>query len=423
METHIELLGSERLMSLRDQVATNLSELTDSELKELKSEASNLHQFFFDMQMATKLLCNSIYGGLGTPSLRYYNVVVADDITAESREVCKLTERAGQRYFKELWPKDFNWHKDLREKFPTIMRDVTPTSIEHDPIIYCDTDSNYVTFDYVFESLGLNPMFIDTEIAVEFIVYFMTNRMDPLYDQVLEKFITSRNGVNHMRFELEAVGGFGIWVAKKKYVFSMLWEDGKYIADKGKLKVVGLELKQNASSKRVKDIIETFINTIFVRKGNIDANTFFGMCASVKTILSEESVSNMARSTKLNNYDKYVLNDKDRVEVASRCPFTVRGAARYNKFIYDNNLESEYPRLKDGMFVKVYYDESGQPFTYPNDYGCPENAPKFSLDIQMEKLIFNPVRRLVDGLIDGNLNKMGEDKIQVGFKSLMKKLK
>lgn len=399
-----------------------ISGMNDNDLLFYKQTSQILYNFFDSMQLTTKKLCNSIYGGLGTPSLRYFNHNVANDITTEARNVCQLCERVGQHYFTKIWHVDYDFHKELSEHFPHFINENTVFEpIVDDVVITCDTDSNYITFDLVFKSIGFDPRELTSKEATDFIVYFMQKRLDPIYANILERHIVGRNGQNHMIFELEAVGGFGIFVAKKMYVYAKLWEDGKYIAEKGKLKVTGLDIKRSASSKKVKSIIETVINYIFIKKGIIDSSIFFSLCNSIKSKLAHESVDDISKATTLRKYDEYVINDTDKVEVTSRCPFAVRGSARYNKFIKDNNLIEDYPLLKNDMFIKVYYDIEGLPFAYPTDYGCPPNAPKFSLDIQLEKMVFSPIRRLITGMVEGDLNKMGAEKYQSGFNNILSK--
>lgn len=192
--------------------------LTEVELRKFYQDSIGLQNFFMMMQNVAKELCNSVYGGFGTPSLRYFNQELAADITGEGRHHCLTMERTAQTYFKDVWPTDTAWIEKLRAEFPDIMGDRMPKSIAKDIVITCDTDSNYIMMDYVFESLGLDAKKIDVRRAVEFIVYFMKNRMDPLYDKILKSSIAKRNGNSTMIFELEAVGGFGIFAAKKKYV-------------------------------------------------------------------------------------------------------------------------------------------------------------------------------------------------------------
>ena len=560
-----------------------LQSLSNDELLALHNEGTHLKFFYAIMQHVCKELCNSVYGGFGTPSLRYFNQQVADDICAEGRAACQLMDKTANSYFSKIWPKDVKWHAELREKFPHIMRDVVPTAIERDIVIYADsvdkdsiirtdigsmtieqlftdglynrtgadgteyhiterkvlnwqhsglyyaqptsvirhkvtksrwkiitesgkeiivtgdhslivfrdgqklsvaakdvlltdkvltvhsnmthnfeaihsieqlsdfddeyvydismaktsesedlqtfiandilvhnTDSNYVTYDYVFESLGLDSKKIDTKEAVDFIVYFIKNRMDPIYDSVLKTSIAKRNGQSTMIFELEKIGGFSIFAAKKKYVFAKLWHDGKYIADKKQLQSTGIELAQRTTPLKVRKIIETFVNTIFVSKGVISSNTFFGMCKSVKDKLQTATPADLAKSAGIKTYSAYVIDDKETIKLKMKCPVSVRGAARYNQIVWQRGLQATYPYLKDGSKGKMYYDTTGNPFCYPNDIDFPaEICPPMSVDIQLEKLVFAPIKRLVDGgLIDGSLSRMGQDKVQGGFASM-----
>lgn len=409
-------------MLLKTADTEYLQSLSDKELEDLYREANALKEFFFLMQLVAKELCNSVYGGFGTASLRYFLQAVAEDITGEGRESFYLMEKATSAYFEKIWPNDKKWIAELREKFPKFMKN-DPKPITLNPTNYGDTDSNYITFDYVFESLGLDPYTLPTKEAVDFIVYFMKQKMDPLFDRVLKSEIAKRNGDSTMIFELEVIGGFGIFVAKKKYVFSKLWEDGKYIADKKKYKIIGLELVQKSTPKHARDVIQIFINNIFARKGRMESSYFFSMCKAVKEKLKNARPEDISKNLKINKYKEYVLEDKDKLRFAPKAMPQIRGAARFNHLVMKNNLQGKYPLLKSGTRAKMYYDTNGEPFSFPNDEDFPhEIAPPMSLDIQLEKLIFNPVKRLVDGgMISGDLKKMGKDKINVSISSMFTK--
>lgn len=602
-----DLIGYDMLMH---QYAINtiekLKELSDEELVKQYKSAEDLYWFFMIMQMVAKELCNSVYGGFGTPSLRYYNYEVARDITGEGAHACQLMEKTGQAYFRDLWPNDFAWHDELREKFPHFMKpDTKPQSIIQDIIITCDTDSvhkdtkihicdveagiyktvtieelfvelsdihyvsasghehaktrnwrvlnwsssqgffysepmsiirhkvtkdkwelkttngksvittsdhsligfnkergkhslkpnemsndveiltlisedinsglspaiqeftsvksclyigqfedewvydismpnqyslediqtfiandilvhnsNYVTFDLVFESIGLSADTVDSRQAVDFIVYFMKNRLDPIYASVLDKLINGRNGKNTMEFELEAVGGFGIFLAKKKYVYAKLWQDGKYIGDQNKLKTTGIELKQKAAPKEIKAIMTSFVNTIFIKKGKLEADLFFAMCKSVKDKLLTFEIPQLCKSTKLNKYDDYVIEDFPKVKFRPKAGISVKGSANYNNLIKRNNLQSKYPLLKNGMGIKVFYDKMGKPFAYPIEYGYPADLiPEMDKNIQIEKILFAPIRRLTDGMFKADTKRMGDAHIQKGLSTIMNKFK
>lgn len=151
METQIEnkkelLIAEDRLLDLLEKTNDKayLESLTDQELKYLYEEADMLYLLFNNIQMGTKRLCNSVYGGLGTSSLRYYNMAVADDITAEGREACKLTDRMANAYFHNKWHTDTEWHQELMEKFPSFFPNglsINKIPDNKDLCVYSDTDS------------------------------------------------------------------------------------------------------------------------------------------------------------------------------------------------------------------------------------------------------------------------------------------
>jgi hypothetical protein len=295
------------------------------------------------------------------------------------------------------------------------------TFVANDILVH---NSNYVTFDYVFESMGIDYENIDSREAVDFIVYFMKNRLDPIYASVLDNLINGRNGKNTMEFELEAVAGFGIFLAKKKYVYAKLWQDGKYIGDQNKLKITGIELRQRAAPRAIKNIMTGFVNTIFIKKGKLEADLFFAMCKSVKDELLTFSIADLAKSTTLNKYNDYIIEDYPKVLTKPKAPYAVKGAANYNNLIKTNNLQSKYPLLKNGMGIKVFYDKMGKPFAYPIEYGYPEDLiPQMDKSTQIEKILFGPIRRITDGLFKADTKKMGEAHIQKGLSSILNKFK
>ena len=74
------------------------------------------------------------------------------------------------------------------------------------------------------------------------------------------------------------------------------------------------------------------------------------------------------------------------------------------------------------MKCKMYYDKQGNPFSFHEEHFPHEFAPEVSREIQLEKLIFSPVKRLVSGgMIEGSLKNMGSSKQQPSFTSMFKK--
>lgn len=419
------LTGKERHDALVDLIVSkDFLELSDDELIKTYKEAKSSRDFFEMLQLCTKLVCNSVYGGFGTASLRYFLQAVAEDITGEGRNVTKLVDSMAQKYFSEYWPKDIKWFNELKENFSDLIPEhvTAPKAITEPIAVYADTDSNYLGFDLVFKSLEVDYVNAQTRRCVDFIEYFFKNRMNEMYAKYLDNYYARRNGKNHNVFELEVIGGYGIFIAKKKYIFSKLWDDGNYVASKGGLKSTGIEIVQSSTSEFVRSAIKTFVNMIFAKRGNISSELFFNMCNALSRKLEEIPIDDIAKIGSLNTYDKYVIEWKDRIVLGKKCPAAVRGAARYNHLIYQNNLQNKYAYLRTGMKCKMYYDSQGNPFAYHDETFPEEIAPEVSRTIQLEKLIFNPIKRLVSGgMISGQLDKMGTGKNLKSFKTLFKK--
>ena len=118
-------------------------DLSDDELIALYRKAKTAMNFFKMMQMVVKLLCNSVYGGFGTASLRYFLQVVASDICSEGRDVCQVVDRMANKYFQTKWTNDPVWFGKLKEEFSDIIpaHIQTPKALTKDCVVYCDTDS------------------------------------------------------------------------------------------------------------------------------------------------------------------------------------------------------------------------------------------------------------------------------------------
>lgn len=193
LQEYASLIGYDKLHSIleRSADANFLSTISNDDLIRLQAEAEILYTFFNSLQKTTKLLCNSVYGGLGTPSLRYFNHVVADDITAEGRAVCQLTEKAGEHYFKNIWHNDVEMQNHMAAKFPVLFEKCTKNSdgnyevtrIVKPVVYYSDTDS-------VFSSTIINSS--SGNLTIE-----------DLFVKHSNHFRTSENGTEYAKTDLK----------------------------------------------------------------------------------------------------------------------------------------------------------------------------------------------------------------------------
>lgn len=295
--------------------------------------------------------------------------------------------------------------------------DESHTFIANDILVH---NSTYARGDLILQSLDIDYRKHSNREIVDFLEYVYTTKMRSIFNNALETTISKRHGHNVMDFELEVVGGKGIFIEKKKYIFTVLSSDGEYVGHKGWFKNIGIEIQQSGSSKLVHSVLKAFINAIFTKWDTLDERTFFSMCNSVKKQLSEVPINDLAKINGIKTYDKYVICDRERVEHTGGPSAIVKGAMRYNHLIYTNNLQNKYPYIKQGMRCKWYYDVNGDAFSYPDDVWPYEIAPEMDRDTQLDKLIFDPVKRYISGLFKADLKQMGKKDVQYSFNMLMK---
>lgn len=397
----------------------NLANLSDQELIDGERLAILHSGFYRSAELVTKRLANSIYGVFGTNSCRYFLQELAADICSEGRYYIKAMDTIQNDYFKGGWLEEDDYVQQLKEQS---FGDIIPTStkkpklIDKDFINYCDTDSTYTRGDLILESLGVNLNTASTKNCTKCLEYIFKTNMNARFDKYLEDTITKRHGINYMDFELELIGSKGIYVAKKKYILTTALHNGEYVADKGWFKSTGIEIQQSGSSDFIHKVLKSFMNVIFTKWRNLDERTFFNMCKSLRTQLANQSVEELSKFGRIRKYDEYIICDRERIELRPKAMAAVRGAARYNHLVFTNKLQNKYQYLKSGMRIRWYYDINNNPFAYPDDVFPSEFAPEIGLDTQLEKLVFNPVKRLAEGLFKANMNQMGREDIQFGFK-------
>ncbi len=396
----------------------DLKKATDEELKNFMKYAIRTRYAVNSVQVATKISMAAIYGASGTPIFPYFSNECAADTCSEGRYYCKLMNTVANKYVSQKWAIDYDFHKELEaqpfaEKLGIIGK--KPTAIDVDLGIYGDTDSVYIEFGFILESYGLNVKRLDQKAVVDFIVYFSKHKFNVIFNAVLEKSLTSRNVKNTMNFELEMIGSAGIFIVAKKYIIPIIWEDEVYVAERGKLKSKGIELVQNSSSAYVKDIMRKFINALFTDE-TLDDRKFFRLCQSVKESARQRPMQDLCKVSNLQKFDELVIEWQNKIQLTKGAGGNVLGGARYNHLVFKHKLFNKYEYIKSGSRVFWYYAEDGKPFSYPEGDAPLEILPKMDIDMQLEKLVFAPIKRIAEGKFKSSLAaNVGKNNLQFSF--------
>jgi len=351
-------------------------------LKSLKKEASDYHAY----EQAVKLMLNSIYGAFGNPYFYFFNVDIAETITLQGKDAILYTEELINKYFREFWHKDVETHKEMG---------ITVTAKVEKPVgIYIDTDSIYVKFDEIIQKSDWQGS------EKDFILSLYKTRLGDYIEKILQKYANTNNAENFLSFELESIAKNAIWLAKKKYMQNIVWKDPDiHYDDLTKISAKGFEIIQSSTPVFARDKLKELLTYIFsVNKLNM--KEFASHLKEIKRQFKLANIDQISFSKKVNNYQKYIVNDYDTFEIASKCPIGVRAAGYHNYLLHNSGLKGKYQPLGNGEKLKMYFsmDKSCEVFAYaPGDYPY-EFAPTVDYDTQFEKTILDPINRVITAM-------------------------
>lgn len=371
---------------------------TSEEIKNEIERLDDLVNVYENKQMAIKIFINSVYGACGSPWFTFYNMDIAEAVTLQGQDLIKYSEKVINHYFLNFWHKDEKLHKKLG--LFHVERVTKPL------IVYCDTDSNFVSFKEILDNCDWKGS--PKEFILKIYKEFLNEYLGKCYDIYAKKFGTK----NYQKFELEKISDSGIWLAKKKYVYNVVWkEPGIDVEPFTNITAKGVEIVQSSSSKFARDTMNVLMKYILEKKKNFNIVEFASLLKKVKNEYCLKSIEDVAASNAVGNYEKFVMNDKDKVVLEKGCPIHVRGSAIYNNKLLNSKYKKKYTMIRSGEKVKYYYvktrnvDEnifSFIPGSFPIEF-----APPIDYDVQFEKSIIHPLNRFVECMgypaISGNL--------------------
>lgn len=352
------------------------------ELLKVKEEASK----YYNYEQAVKLMLNSIYGAFGNPYFYFFNVDIAETITLQGKDAILYTETLINKYFKDFWHKDIDAHQKLGIQ--------VTGKIEKPVGIYIDTDSIYMKFEEVIKKSTWEGSDKD------FILKLYEARLAEYIEKILQRYADDNNAENFLSFELESIAKNAIWLAKKKYMQNIVWKDPDiHYEDLSKISAKGFEIIQSSTPIFAREKLKDLLTYIFSVE-QLDMKEFANLLKDIKRQFRLANTDQISFSKKVNNYQKYIVNDYDSFEIASKCPIGVRSAGYHNYLLNNSGLKGKYQPLGNGEKLKMYFsmDKSCDVFAYaPGDYPY-EFAPDVDYDRQFEKTILDPINRVITAM-------------------------
>lgn len=372
-------------LNIEDIKEMDFSTLSKEDIEEIKSESMNC----YTLEQSIKLIINSIYGAFANEYFHFYNIAIAETVTLQGQDAIRFTEVMVEKYFKEYFHKDKALHKAFG-----VSEDYDVKPIKRNVWKYTDTDSGYLIFEEVMESIGWDKP------IKEFVHILNNTRLDAFIKKVLSDYANERNTENYLDFELETIAENAVWVAKKKYIQNIIWKDGKDYDHLSYIKTTGLEIIQSSTPPFCRQKLIDIMMFIFSKKklSVKDNGELVRLIKEVKREFKLANIEKISMSRSISNYRKFVLNDQDSLDLQSGCPIHVRAGSFHNYLLNQNpKLKGKYQLIQGGDKVKWYHcdDPFQTVFAYKVGSYPVEIAPKMNFEMQFQKTVLDPLNRII----------------------------
>ena len=292
------------------------------------------YEFYAKRQLVQKILLNSMYGVLGLPAFRFYDVDNAEAVTLTGQVVIKKTaEMANIKYWKEL---------DTKEDYN----------------VYIDTDSIYMMAEpLVKHRYPEYKQFDEKRMATEVntIAEETQTFLNTFYDMLAERFFFIPKEKHRFEIKKEYISKAGFWVAKKRYAQWMVLKNG---IPCDKLDVKGLDVVRSSFPKAFQEQMSGMLKDILMGKDNDYVDSKLLEFKNNMVNLPVNKIAKGGAIKELSKYDKGTWTKDGGESIASfekGTPAHVKAGITYNRLLKFFNCPFKNEPIRDGDKVKWVY--------------------------------------------------------------------
>lgn len=277
-----------------------------------------LAEYYDRRQHIQKIFLNSLYGVLGLPVFRFYDVDNAAAVTISGQDVIKSTAKVVNKHYEKL----------LGE--------------EKDYVVYIDTDSIYASSKPL---LSGDPKEFTIGLARE-----IETKLNNFYNVFAKKAFNCDQ--HKLYIKGESIASTGFWVVKKRYALDKVY-DLETNQDVSKMVVKGLDVVRSSFPKAFREFMSQILKDILkgVSKDVVDKKIL-----DFSHSLDERNFLDIARNTSANNISEYTLHDVPGLKAFKKgAPVHVKAAIVYNRLLEKFNIKDRFEPITDGEKIKYVY--------------------------------------------------------------------
>ena len=283
--------------------------------------------YFDRRQHLQKIVLNSLYGVLGLPAFRFYDIDNAEAVTYTGQTLIKFTKKAVNAYY----------NKELNDT--------------EDYCIYIDTDSVFYSATPLikkrYPDLDMSNDDQMTKVILN-IAGEVQSYLNRGYDYFAKKFCN----LDKHRFDIkqEVIAKSGLFVTKKRYGLKIVNDNGKKV---NKMLVKGLDTVRSSFPDAMRVMLNKLLEDILMNVPKKELDKFI---INFKNSMKLMDFNKIAIPISVKGLHKY--RKKEGFIFKShylRTPVHVKSALYYNDFLKYKKISRQYSEIHNGDKIKWIY--------------------------------------------------------------------
>lgn len=333
-----------------------LKKLSNDELLELYQEYTDRAIIQKNIEQAIKILINSLYGYLGSPYSRFYNLYIAEAITLTGQAIIRTSASIINDYLTKI------------------------TGTEKDRIVAIDTDSNYIDLTDLVNLPQANWSTKSVDEIVTLLDKFCDAKLEKVITDGFGKLFDEMNSFDKCVYMKREAIGSGVFVNKKRYTM-YVYDNEKVRYPKPKLKITGLEAVRSSTPKYFREKMKEVYAMMYTH----EQNDVYKKIEEIKKEFFSLPALQVGRPTGLNGLSEYDNGSRELGTFNKGTPHHVKAALSYNRFVKNNSLDDKYQLIKDGDKIKLFKVKLPNPYKNNEIAVLDKVPPEFDLETYLDR--------------------------------------